>query len=256
MMSPLIPHNHEYADYLFSLSKKVDNNSLDIGGVLKDLEIKSNKIKYFNFNIPIVSFEGERCSGKDSQINFLKKKYKSQLYFVERTNNPAWEVLQAKKRNIYFNLDNILLDSILFAADLHYRFYKALDECESKPIIWNRYIHSFLVIHQSLLVHRGIHSPVFNCLFLFLIRFLPLPSIVFYLSIAEAEVYKRFWGSGGRIMNLEEKEILRLNLKGFNNIQDKSFIKLNGHNDVQLLNKSIVKILIQNKIIYNDTFIS
>lgn len=242
-----------YANYLFTLGKKVENEQFKLKDVLKNLKFKNNTTKLTTNKILIISFEGERCSGKNTQIHLLKNCYKNQLFYIERTKNPAWEMLQTKKKNIYFNLDNIALDIFLFAADLYYRLGKALGNSDNKPIVFNRYIHSFFVIHRSLLLNRSFGDfKTFLHLIHLVTNFLPPPQIIFYLKIPKVEVYRRFFVSRNRKMNLEEKKICQFNLEGFNSIKDKNFIKINGCKNIQKIHQLIVKFLNKNNLVSNN----
>lgn len=225
--------------------KNLNNKSLgeQSGIIIDSLRnfIVFNRIEILDCSIIVL--EGERCSGKDTTIEYLKNQENlHNVFFAPRkTNNAAWQLLNNYKKDCYFYLGDIMQSILLWFADLSYRISDYLIASGSKPTIFiNRYVYSVLICicsnYFETLKHE--HKEIIITLISKLFNLFPIANFVFSLNSSNEILKKRLKNTRKHFLTYEESQKMANNIKLFQLLKGKNIfhIKINSKSPHEIAN--------------------
>lgn len=248
-------------EYFFSLGKKLieiyeriknlsnqplsDQSSIIIDALRNFIVF--NRIEILDCNIIVL--EGERCSGKDTTIEYLKNQGNlHNVFFAPRkTNNTAWQFLNNYKKDCYFYLGDIVQSILLWFADISYRISDYLIASGSKPTIFiNRYVYSVLICICSNYFEtlRHEYKEIIITLISKIFNLFPIANLVFSLNTSNEILKKRLKNTRKHFLTYEESQKMANNIKLFKLLTGKNIfhIKINNKSTYEIANFILEKL--------------
>lgn len=205
----------------------------------------------------IFCLEGNRNTGKDTQINLLTSEgYDKKLVFVDRhIENPAKKILRTHSTDMFYGI-NPVVDTLLGAAcrnaTAHHAFTTLYEA--GKPLMFNRYRDSFLNIQKSrLFQNKYTDNDLAEEFCNLCIAYMPEADLTFTLHIDQKETERRLKKYNNIEMTSDERKLSRQITKYFVNdqrkhVQNNGFYLIDGTQDKNYINR-----ILKNEI---DTFLS
>ena len=193
-----------------------------------------------NYEIPFIVFEGERCAGKDSVIDELSEN-SDFVPLPRKTNNLAWSILNERKQNCYFKLDNPIESTFLWYSDLAFRISSWEIDDFSKTYLANRYIDSACICIKSCYDNdlsieekQSLEELLDSFRFLF-----PVPEKTLILDVTQETQRKRLFETRGRVLSKEEEDVAIKNIKCFSEIDFSNVYHVDANQVLEDVMKSV-----------------
>lgn len=218
--------------------RKIDNILQDILPICSIYKIKN----YPN----ILSFEGNKCSGKDTQINVLKSEGYSLQYIPRHIDNPAKKILAEFSTDIFYGISPVF-DTLLGAACLNESTKKAFELYGySIPYLFNRYKDSFRTIQTARLVLHGYDQPYTKRFCDTAVAYIPEPDITITLGLSQEETERRLISRDNYNLSLKEKVMSQKVNEYFKTISRPGYYYIEGGQNPESIAKEIKKIFDSN----------